>query len=257
MGLASNALLSRLSHFIRLSEGDARALRELMSAPESFAGHEDIAREGDRPHVAFVLLDGMACRYRMLLDGRRQILDLILPGDLCDARADLVRAADHSIGTMMATSIAPIPHGKLAAVRALHPRLDAALVWSAIEHEAMQRERMVALGRRTARGRVAYLLCELMWRQNCAGLSDGRTVALPLTQAEIADALGLTPVHVNRVLQEFRRGRLVASSRHRFALLDLERLQRIGEVSSDYLHLDGVPAEARRAIARAEASHKS
>jgi CRP-like cAMP-binding protein len=256
MGLAANALLSRLSHFIRLSERDVRALRELMSAKESFAAHMDIVREGDPPRGAFVLLDGMACRYRMLIDGRRQILDLLLPGDICDARADLIRAADHSVGTMAPTSISPLALGKLAQTRARHPRLDAAFVCSALQYEAIQRERMVALGRRSARGRIAYLLCELIWRQDSAGLSDGRIVSLPLTQAEIADALGLTPVHVNRVLQEFRRERLVASSRLRFALLDIDRLQRIGEVNPDYLRLDGAPTETRRAISRADASQK-
>ena len=107
----------------------------------------------------------------------------------------------------------------------------------------MLRERIVALGRRSARGRVAYLLCELAWRQQSVGMIDGNAIRLPLTQTELADALGLTPVYVNRILQAFRREQLITLKERRLILHDPERLQAISELGSDYLQLGTTPAE--------------
>jgi CRP-like cAMP-binding protein len=106
----------------------------------------------------------------------------------------------------------------------------------------MLRERIVALGRRSARGRVAYLLCELVWRQQAVGLAEDHAIRLPLTQAELADALGLTSVHVNRILQVFRRDNLITLAHYRLTLLNVERLQQIAAFNQDYLHLGGAPA---------------
>jgi CRP-like cAMP-binding protein len=102
-----------------------------------------------------------------------------------------------------------------------HPRIGAALWWSALQEEAINRERIVALGRRSARGRVAYLLCELVWRQRAVELAEGHAIRLPLTQVELADTLGQTSVHVNRILQGFRRDNLISLAHHRLTLLDV------------------------------------
>ena len=101
----------------------------------------------------------------------------------------------------------------------------------------MLRERIVALGRRSARGRVAYLLCELVWRQRATGVNEGDVIGLPLTQIDLADALGLTPVYVNRILQTFRREQLITLQQHQLTLLDVEKLQTISRVTPDYLQL--------------------
>ena len=126
-----------------------------------------------------------------------------------------------------------------------HPRIGAALWWSALQQNAINRERIVALGRRSARGRVAYLLCELVWRQRAVGLAEDDAIRLPLTQVELADTLGLTAVHVNRILQGFRRDNLVILAHHRLTLLGVEKLQKIAGCNQDYLHLGGAPPEAR------------
>ena len=150
----------------------------------------------------------------------------------------------------MPTAIAAIVREKLAEVRARHPRINVALDWSAMQDEAVQREHVVALGRRNARGRVAYLLCELVWRQQASGMGEDHAMRLPMTQTEIADMLGLTPVHVNRVLQDFRKERLIALDHHRLRLLDIERLERIAELNQTYLHLSGAPSEIERQFVR-------
>ena len=107
----------------------------------------------------------------------------------------------------------------------------------------MLRERIVSLGRRDARGRIAYLLCELLWRHAAVGLNNGDTIRLPLTQVELADTLGLTPVHVNRILKEFRQQGLIAVEHKRLSLLDMSGLQKMADFNQDYLNLGGASKE--------------
>jgi hypothetical protein len=133
-----------------------------------------------------------------------------------------------------------------------HPRIGAALWWSALQQSAINRERIVTLRRRDAPGRVAYLLCELVWRQMAVGLAEDHAIRLPLTQVELADTLGLTSVHINRILQGFRRDNLIALAHRRLTLLDVERLQTIAGFNQDYLQLEGAPPEARSYIDRLE-----
>jgi CRP-like cAMP-binding protein len=184
---------------------------------------------------------GLACRYRILGDGRRQITSFLIPGDICDLYAFLLKTMDHSVAAITPVRLADMAWQEVLDLTYNHPRIAAALWWSALQEEAILRERIVALGRRDARGRVAYLLCELFWRHKLVGLADGHLVTLPLTQNDLADALGLTPVHVNRVLQEFRRSGLLSLEQRTLTLHKLERLQQIAEIKQDYLHLGGAP----------------
>jgi CRP-like cAMP-binding protein len=127
-----------------------------------------------------------------------------------------------------------------------HPRIGAALWWSAMQEGAMLRERVVALGRRSARGRVAYILCELVWRQRAVGMAEDHAIRLPFTQTDLADMLGLTSVHTNRVLQGFRRDELITLAHRRLTLHDLEKLQAISGLTKDYLQLGSTPSEMLR-----------
>jgi CRP-like cAMP-binding protein len=245
-GRAWDPLVSKLSHFAAMSAEDERVLASLCASEERFRAGADIVAEGDVPRTAFVLIRGMACRYRLLPDGRRQILTFLIPGDFFDLHAFLLRAMDHSIGAIVPTRLAAIERETLLDIVAHQPRLGAAMWWAAMQEEAMLRERVVALGRRNARGRVAYLLCELVWRQAALGVSKDHTIPMPLTQIDLADTLGLTPVHVNRVLQQFRRERLITLVQRRLVLCDVRQLQEIAEFDQDYLHFAGAPAEVRR-----------
>jgi len=184
-------------------------LEALCSREKRLGGSVDILAEGDAPRSAFVLRDGMACRYRILADGPRQILTFLIPGDFVCLHAFLLKSIDHFIGTIGPTRLARIDRESVIDIVTKHPRIRAALWWSARQEDAMLRERIVAPGRRSARGRVAYLLCELAWRQRAVGMIEGNAIRLPLTQTELADAPGLTPVSVNRILQAFRRELLI------------------------------------------------
>lgn len=249
---ASNPLVAKLSRFLPLAEVEVDALVELTATRRRLRAHVDLVTEGETPRPAFALMEGMACRYRIMVDGRRQILAFIVPGDVCDLHATLLRKVDHSICTIAPTTIAPIARDGLLEVIARFPRINVALWCSALQDEAIQREHVVALGRRNARGRVAYLLCELVWRQMANGLRDDHVIRLPMTQTEIADMLGLTPVHVNRVLQDFRKERLISLDHHHLILLNSERLEGIAELSRDYLHLNGVSTEIERQFVRSD-----
>ena len=133
--------------------------------------------------------------------------------------------------------------------------IEGAALWCALQEEAISRERIVALGRRSARGRVAYLLCELVWRQRAVELGEDDAMRLPLTQVEFADTLGLTSVHVNRIMQGFRREELIMLAHHRLTLLDVERLQEIAGFNQNYLHFGGAPEEVERYLDRLEGDH--
>jgi CRP-like cAMP-binding protein len=252
----SSPLVAKLSHLVPLSDEDVRILDALCLNEERFAANNDIVHEGDVPRSAFVLTHGMAFRYRLMPDGKRQILTFMIPGDIFGLHAFLLTATDHSIGTLMPTRVATISRDTVFDLFDNHPRIGAALWWSALQQNAILRERIVALGRRSSRGRIAYLLCELVWRQRAVGLSNGHAIRLPVTQVELADALGLTSVHMNRILQGFRRDNLITLALHRLTLLDVERLQEIAGFNQNYLHLGGAPTETRSYIDLREREHE-
>ena len=245
-GRARNALVAKLSQFAPLSDQDVRLLETLCSPEERFRAGANIAIEGETPRSAFVLTRGMACRFRLMPDGRRQILTILIPGDFFDLHGFLLKATDHSVAAIGPTRIAAIGREVVIDIIANHPRIGAALWWSAMQQDAMLRERIVALGRRSARGRVAYLFCEIVWRQRAIGLAEDHAVRLPFTQTDLADMLGLTSVHTNRVLQGFRRDELITLEHRRLTLHDLERLRAISGLSKDYLQLNSTPPEVLR-----------
>lgn len=252
-----NPLTRKLLHFAPLSLADRQVLDELGATEEQFPADVDIITEGMVPRSVFLLKQGMAMRYRNLPDGGRQIMTFLIPGDLCDMHVFLIKEMDHSIGTVTPVRVAPISRDLIMALFGARPRISAALWWSSMQEEAMLRERIVSLGRRDARGRIAYLLCELLWRHTAVGLNSGEVFHLPLTQTELGDTLGLTPVHVNRILKEFRERGLIVMRHRMLSLINVDELQTIAGFSKNYLHLGGAPAEIARyfdSLERDEAS---
>ena len=243
---AGNPLARKLSHFAPLSEADHAVLNALTDHEERFQADTEIIAEGVKPRSVFLLKEGLAIRYRAMPNGGRQIMTFLIPGDLCDVHVFLLRAMDHSISTITPVRIAPISRESIMDLFARRPRISAALWWSSLQEEAMLRERIVSLGRRDARGRIAYLLCELLWRHAAVGLTNGDKFQLPLTQTELGDTLGLTPVHVNRILKEFRERRLIAMDNKMLDLIDVRGLQEIAAFNEDYLHLGGASDEVTR-----------
>ena len=232
-------LIRKLEHFVRLSQEDRAILNRAASERvRNFGPRIDIAREGDKPKDVHLILNGWACRYKQLEDGRRQIVSFFLPGDICDLNVFILREMDHSIGTITSVTIADLTREFFDAISAGHPRIATAFWWESLVNSAIQREWTMSLGQRTASERMAHLLCEIFFRLRLAGLTREDGCDFPLTQSDLADATGLSKVHVNRTLQELRSAELIVLKGKALTVPSLERLMIAGLFNANYLHME-------------------
>jgi CRP-like cAMP-binding protein len=232
-------LTRKLEHFTQLSPAEKDALEKLMGERvRRIAAREDLLREGSKAEYVCLILSGWACRYRTLEDGRRQITAFLVPGDLSDPDESILRAMDHSIGALTRVTCADISREAIERVTGAHPRLSKALRWERLVTAAIQREWTVSLGQRSAFERVAHLLCELFLRLHAVGLVEANRCELPPTQAELAEATGLSAVQVNRTLQELRRQGLILLRGRELAIPNLKALQSAAQFNPNYLHRD-------------------
>ncbi len=234
----NNPLLRKLANFTQLSEDESNAVDECSQDVREFAAGEDVISQGDRTGGVKLLLDGFACRYKVLEDGRRQIVAYFVPGDLCDLRVFILKRMDHSIGAVVASKVATISPENILRLTHTYPTLTRALWWSTLVEEAIAREWLVNVGQRDALERTAHLFCELLYRFRAVGLNQGNSCTLPLTQVELAETLGLSSVHVNRTLQELRRRNLITLEGGTLTIQDLDELKELSLFNPDYLHLD-------------------
>lgn len=233
----TDPLNCKLGQFAAFSDEDRRVLDELSGeGVRAYAAREDIEQEGRKPTDIKLVLAGWACRYKLLADGRRQIMAFLLPGDISELHLHLLSKLDHSICALTPASVARISNATLTSVMGRHPRIAEALLWAQLVAAATQREWIINLGQRSAFERVAHLLCELFIRMQGIGLVQDRRCEFPLTQAELADATGLSAIHVNRTLQELRGKGLIALRNRGLYIPDLTNLQDAAEFNPDYLH---------------------
>jgi CRP-like cAMP-binding protein len=234
----ATALALRLEAFTRLSSDDKAAIAKISKTSRVIAPRRDLIREGEHPKYVHLLLDGWACRYKALPDGRRQVVALFVPGDFCDLNVYVLGQMDHSIGAITRLSVADISREDLDRLTASYPRVTQALWWEALVNAAIQREWTLNVGQRTAYERIAHLLTELFLRLRAVKMTNGISCDFPLTQNDLADATGLTAVHVNRTLQELRRDGLIELERRRLTVPDMQRLMDAAMFNANYLHLD-------------------
>ncbi len=232
----SHPFLRKLARFGRLSPAERAAVTGILQDQEEIEADRDIVSQGERLKNAVILEQGWAIRYRTLEDGRRQIMNFLLPGDMFDLCAFLLAKSDHSIGTIMPCVVHHVPVDAITRLFEKHPRLGAAMWKSGLQEEAMLRERVLSLGRRTAEERIAHILYELWLRLSAVGERDGKSFDLPITQVELADAVGLTSVHVSRTLRVLKRRGLVSIDRHRVTILRPRDEDAYGEFGHDHLH---------------------
>ena len=222
-----------------LSEDERNALAEVIGEPRDVRAHEVLVREGKRIHASTLLVEGVACRYKDLRDGRRQISALHVPGDFMDLHSFMLKKLDHDVAMLTAGKVAVAPHDGIARITERHPHL-ARLLWMAtLIDAAIHREQIVSIGRRSALARLAHLFRELEARLEIVGLAENGRYRLPLTQSDLADVTGLTSVHVNRMLRQLREEGLVELRSGTVQILNRAGLERAGEFDPAYLHLDG------------------
>ena len=235
---SGSAVASRLEAFAKLSPDDRTALDQVSRNTRFVEPRRDLISEGDNPRFVHLVLDGWACRYKALPDGKRQIVSLFVPGDFCDLNVYILKAMDHSIGAITRLKVAMIAPEDMNALTEGRPRITQALWWHELVTSAIQREWTLNIGQRGAYERLGHLLVELYLRLQSIGRAQDGRCDFPLTQTDLADSTGLTAVHVNRTLQELRRNGLIELERKQLHILDLERLMDVSMFNPNYLHLE-------------------
>lgn len=244
--------IRRLSAGVRLGEADREALARLDARKVAVPAGHDLIVEGQSVRHGVIFERGWGCRYALLEDGRRQILQLLVAGDHVGDSGAIFGQADHSVATLTPSRVLVFPVGALAELAAHHSRLRLALEWSRFRDRAMIQARLIDIGRRSACQGMAHLILELFHRLRLVGEAEPDSFALPLTQETLADALGLTMVHVNRTLRQLRADGLVGLDNGLLTILDRERLTALAGFDPSYLHHGPVSHAAADRSARAE-----
>jgi CRP-like cAMP-binding protein len=191
------------------------------------------------PPFGHVILDGFGCRYKMTLDGRRQIFAYLVPGDACDLHTALLNVSDHSIGTLSDCIVAQIDHDTVLNL-AQNASIAKAFWCSTLLDLAILREWITSIGQRPSNVRIAHLFCELHARLKSVDMAKDREFLLPISQGELADTVGLSIVHVNRSLKALREKHLVTFRGHHVSIPDMERLRDYASFDPTYLHLKNI-----------------
>lgn len=234
-------LIHKLEQRDTLSDEERQALQGAVARFKEVRADEDIVREGDRPSESTLLLEGFTARYKLLSNGKRQITALHVPGDFVDLHSFLLKKMDHGVVALTPCRVGLFPHANLREITEKHPHLGRLLWLSTLIDGAIHREWLVAMGRRPALNQMAHILCELFVRLQAVGLTQDKSFTLPLTQAELGDALGLSTVHVNRVVQELRGAGLITWRGETLTIEDWPRLEEVAEFDPTFLHLDNGP----------------
>lgn len=235
---------SHLERFLRrlqmrsvLQEDAKQTILELPGRSVMFGAHHEIARPGERVRHASLVLEGLAAGFHPMKNGGRQFTGFYLPGDMCDLHTAVLPPSPTGIEALTNTTIFRVPHQALREAAAAHSSIAAAF-WRDTGVDASLAAKWTAnIGRRSARTRLAHLMCEIGMRVELAGLGDRTAYRLGATQTQLADAVGLTPVHVNRTLRDLRADHLLRISAGRVDIPDWERLASTAEFDCAYLHV--------------------
>lgn len=233
----SRRLIRKLETIDDLSSDERSAVEGLAMTERRIRADHDLVREGDRPSQCCLIVEGFACRYRILDDGKRQIFSFHMPGDIVDIQGMHLPVLDHDVGTLVTCDVAFIPHQSLNHLIAEHPRIGRLFWRDTLIDAAVFRAWMVGMGRRPAKAQMAHLFCELFVRFELVGETKANTFQLSATQGELGDALGLSTVHVNRVVQELRAAGVITLARGTLTIDDWDGLAEIGRFDPNYLHL--------------------
>jgi CRP-like cAMP-binding protein len=230
--------LQKLEQRATLSQGDRDAFHGLPFFVKAHLPNSYIIREQDLTRNCCVLLSGFAFRSKLVGNGGRQILSVHIPGDMLDLQHAFLGVADHSIQMLTTGDVAYVAAEAIQDLAFTFPAIGRAMWLETLVEGSIFREWIANVGRRDARTRVAHLLCEIAVRLRSAGLLTGNRYELPMTQEQIGDATGLTPVHVNRTLQVLRNEGLITRDKRAVQIEDWKALSAVGDFGAAYLHAD-------------------
>lgn len=231
-----NQFITKLGRLASLSDAAVSALEHATANAAAVGARRDLIREGDQPGPLLVILDGWACRYKILPNGARQMLAFLMPGDSCDLHVDLLTEMDHGIQTITPCTVAKIDRPTIETVFEQHPSVMKAMYLAQLIDEETLRAWITSIGRRSSIERVAHLMCELYLRARNIGLGGDMHLVLPLSQIVLADALGMTPVHINRVLKQLRLAGAMTIVRGSLIIVSPQILVQIAGFDENYLH---------------------
>jgi len=232
---SDSVLAKKLNAFLSLSQDELQCLAGLQGRPLNLRRGQQLTREGQTEHKAFVLQEGWACSFKTLPDGGRQIISFPIAGDIVGLRSILLRTADHSFSALTDAVVNAVDGSHIMRCVTEYPRLGAALLWAASRDEAMVVEHLVNIGRRSALERTAHFFMEMAERLTLVGLGTEAEFKCPLSQFVLADALGLTSIHVNRTLRELRERNLLTVRRGVVTIHDLAGLRKLAGFQGGYL----------------------
>jgi len=230
-------MVRRLESRATLDDADRDAIRTLPFTPRTLEPAAYMVREGEPPEICMMLLTGFAYRHKVTGEGERQILSVHMPGEFLDLQNSFLDVADHNVQALTRVDVAAIPVPALRALAHERPAVAHAMMIDTLIDASIFREWIVNVGRRNSITRISHLLCEFALRLQIAGLARENGYELPMTQEQLADCTGLTPVHVNRVLKELGRMELIDRNRRAVTIVDWDRLRHVGDFSHRYLHL--------------------
>jgi len=236
------ALIARIASYSQIDDRDFAALRDAKVERVRHARGATIISAGEDPTHVFVVSKGWALRYRTLSDGRRQIVNVMLPGDCFDLQALIATKADHSVEALTNVELVRLKSEDFLSAIKANASLATAFWWAAVQEESILREQIVRLGRRTGRERLAHILLELRRRLLHAGQDVGDTLTLPMSREVLADLLGLSSVHVSRSVTALREAGLIRTSNGSMQLLDIEGLADVAQFDPSYLHISQPPS---------------
>jgi CRP-like cAMP-binding protein len=237
-------MVNKLHQWRPLDPSDREALLALPFRLVKFRPQENIVREGDRPQNTCLMISGFSIRHKVAGNGGRQIFSIHMKGDLADLQNSLLGVADHNLQALTHVEAALIPVEAIQDIAFTRPTIGRAMWYETLVDASIFREWILNVGRRDARTRAAHLLCEFAMRLEAAGLGDRASYVLPMTQEQLADAMGLTPVHTNRTLMSLGEEGLISRTHRSVRINDWPRLMEAGDFDPAYLHLNGSPQPA-------------
>jgi CRP-like cAMP-binding protein len=240
----NNPLIRKLDSIFTLTDDERQALANLPMQVVVIKENQDIVRAGDQPSRSCLLLSGFACVYKLTGTGKRQIVGFSIAGDMPDLQSLHLDVLDNSVSTLTQCRVGFVTHEVLRDLCMRFPRITNAFWRECLIDAAIFREWVTNVGQREAYSRMAHVFCELIVRLRAVGLVEDHRCDLPITQGEFADAIGVSNVHVNRVLQQMRADGLIELSGDRLKVPDWETLKRVGDFDPTYLHLKKEQAAA-------------